>query len=74
MWNDTSITNKQQVANFLAENISKNCYSENDSPNFQTVNERKEKKPPNFASDTSEDYNFPFSLTELKQALQKSKD
>lgn len=28
----------------------------------------------NFASDNSEDHNLPFSLTELKQALQKSKD
>ena len=60
------------MVNLLAENISKTFSCENYSSK-QSKKEKK-RKPMNFASDNSEDHNLPFSLTELKQALQKSKD
>ena len=44
------------------------------SPKFQAIKKQNEKKPVKFFSDNTEDYNQPFSLLELKEALQKSND
>ena len=49
--------------------------SEHYSPKFQTIKKQKEKKKTvKFTSDNTEEYNQPFSFSELKQALQKSND
>ena len=72
--NGNLITDKKQIANLLASNISKNSSTENYSPCFQKIKEVKEDKRLNFSSDNQEEYNLSFSLTELKQSLQKSYD
>ena len=69
------ITDKEQIANLLASTISNNSSSQHYSPKFQAIKmHREKKKTVKFTSDNSEDYNQPFSLLELKQALQKSGD
>ena len=72
--NGKLITDKKQIANLLASTISNNSSSQHDSPKFQAIKMQKETKSVKFASDNTEDYNKPFSLLELKQALQKSND
>ena len=42
--------------------------------NFKPLKCKKRKKPVKFRSDNTEEYNQPFSLLELTQALQKSND
>ena len=71
---DRLVTDKQAVANLLASTISRNSSSAHYSLHFQKVKEAKESKPCNFNSDDSENYNLPFSMSELKQALQKCSD
>ena len=50
--------------------------SQHNLPKFQAIKKQKEKekKKVKFTSDNTEEYNQPFSLLELKQALQKSND
>ena len=72
--NGKVITDKKQIANLLASTISKNSSSQHYSPKFQAIKKQTEKKPVKFTSDNTEDYNQPFSLLELKEALQKSND
>ena len=63
-----------KIAKLLASNISENSSTDILSPCFQKIKAVKEKKRLNFSSDNQVGYNLPFSLTELKQSLQKSND
>ena len=81
--NEKFITDKKQIANLLASTISYNSSSQHYSTQFQAIKkqkekekkkEKKKKKTVKFTSVSTEDYNRPFSLLELKQALQKSND
>ena len=65
------ITNKKEIANILADTISKNSSSDHYSTDFQKIKAVKERNPCNFKSDNSECYNESFSLMELKDALLK---
>ena len=71
---DRLVTDKHAVANLLASTIAHNSSSAHYSPHFQKVKAAKESKPCNFTSDQAELYNLPFSMSELKQALQKCND
>ena len=73
-FNEKLITDKKQTANLLASTISHNPSSQQYSTQFQAIKKQKEKKTVIFTSNNTEDYNQPFSLLELKQALQKSND
>ena len=72
MENLSQITDKKQNASLLASTISNKSSSQQYSPKFQAIKMQKETKPVKFTSDNTKDYNQPFSLLELKQALQKS--
>ena len=72
--NTILISDPKEEANYLAESFSKNSSSQNYSNSFQKIKDRKERTPPNFFSDNSENYNKPFLLNELKDALNKSNE
>jgi UDP-galactopyranose mutase len=72
--NDTFITEKKQVADLIAANISTNSSTSNYSSDFQKVKTVKEKRRLDFSTKNEEEYNLPFSLNELKQSLQRSND
>ena len=73
--NGKLITDKKQIENLLASTISNNSSSQHYAPKVQAIKAQKAgKKYVKFKSDNSEGYNQPFSLLELKQALQKSND
>eukprot|EP00916_Digyalum_oweni_P019426 GHVL01032319.1.p1 GENE.GHVL01032319.1~~GHVL01032319.1.p1 ORF type:complete len:920 (-),score=34.35 GHVL01032319.1:223-2982(-) len=65
------ITQKNEVANVLASTMEKNSSTENYCTDFQKIKATQERKPINFSSQNEENYNKLFSITELKQALQK---
>ena len=68
------ITTKEGIANVLGETFSKNSSSENYNEKFQRIKSKEEKKPLNFKSNNDEDYNKPFSLSELLDSLDKCHD
>ena len=83
--NGKPITDKKQTADLLASTVSNNNLPQHYSPKFQAFRmhserekererEREREIPVKSTSDKSEEYNQPFSLSELKQALQKSND
>ena len=70
--NGDLFTAKHDIANKLAESISKNSSSSNYVPAFQKYQKEQEKRQINFKSDNAENYNEQFSLSELKTALTKA--
>ena len=70
--NTILILDPKEQANYLAESFSKNSSSQNYSKSFTKTKDRKERNSPNFSSDNTENYNKPFLLNELKDALNKS--
>ena len=70
---DHFITEKQAVANLLASTIHNNSSYIN-STVFSKIKSKRENKSCNFNSDNCESYNMPFTLDELKSALQSCND
>ena len=70
----TKITERVDIANRLAQEISKNSSSNNYCTKFQKHQEKVEKENLNFDTDNSESYNVPFTIRELCDALKKSHD
>ena len=70
--NNTQVTNIKDIANTLAETFSANSSSTNSNIEFQKYKNKKEKQILNFKSGNSESYYKLFSLSELKEAIQKS--
>ncbi len=68
------LTAKKDIANILAQSVSKTSSSDNYDPKFKTFKDKQEKHNINFTSDNAEDYNEPFSLNELITSLNKAKD
>ena len=69
---NTKVTNKQSIANLLAETFSNNSSSKHYSKQFQKIKRTKEKTKLKFKSNNSEDYNKPFTLSELTDSILKS--
>ena len=65
--NGNLITDKKEVAEILAKNLSKNSSTDNYSDQFQRIKMLKEKRHLDFSS-------LPFSVAELKQSLQRAND
>ena len=65
-------TNKKDTADLLAKTFSKNSSSTNYSKPFQNIKKNAEKSKLNFKSNNLEDYNQPFSLSELTDCIMKS--
>ena len=72
--NGNLITDKKEVAEVLAKNLSKNSSTDNYSDEFQRIKMLKEKRHLDFSSKNEEEYNLPFSVTELKQSLQRANE
>ena len=66
------ITNKKEVVEALAINLSKKSSTDNYPSDCQRIKMLKEKRCLAFSSINEEDYNLPFSMTELKQSLQRA--
>ena len=72
--NGNPITDKKEVAEVLAKNLSKHSSMDNYSDEFQRIKTLKEKRRLDFSSKNDEEYNLPFSVTELRQSLQRTND
>ena len=70
--NNTQVTNIKDIANTLVETFLANCSSRNSNSEFNKYKDKKEKQKLNFKSGNTESYNELISLSELKEAIQKS--
>ena len=70
---ETKATTKKDIADTLGEAFSTNSANRNYSKEFQNYQEQQEKIKLNFKSKNNE-YNNPFNLDELKDAISKSHD
>ena len=70
----TKATEREDIANTLAEEFQKNSSTQNYSPKFQKYKNNREKRNLKFNSHNEENYNIPFNMTELKESLDKAHD
>ena len=68
------LTDKKSIVNLLASTLEDISSSDNLNPVFKDVKSQSERHRLDFRSEGNEDYNVPFSMSELKEALKKSKD
>ena len=68
------LTDKKSIVNLLASTLKDISSAENLNPAFKDVKTHSERRRLDFRSEGKEDYNVPFSMFELKEALKKSKD
>ena len=69
----TKITERINITNRLAQEVSKNSCSNNYSTKFRKDQEKAEKAVLNFDTDHTENYNLHFTITEC-DAVKKSHD
>ena len=62
------------MAEVLAKNLSKKVSTKNYSDEFQRIKILKEKRRLDFSSKNEDEYNLPFSVTELRLSLQTAND
>ena len=72
--NNVDITKNVDIANTLAESISKHSSSDNYTNKFKQIKNRVEKKPLNFKTNNNESYNSLFTIKELKESLNRAHD
>ena len=65
---------KKDIADTLGSTFMRNSSSRNYSNKFQTIKKEQEKRKLNFKSPNNENYNNPFNLSELVEAIEKSHD
>ena len=68
------LTEKKAIVNLLASTLKDISSVEKLHPDFKNIKTRSERRNLDFSSDESEPYNVPFTLSELKESLKKSKD
>jgi len=68
------ITEEKAIANTLAKTFAHNSSSAHYSPTFRAYQQTMESTPIDFTTTTHENYNDPFSLTELEKSIQQSHD
>ena len=66
------VTDKKDVTNTLAESFHQNSSSSHYCAEFQAIKERVESKSCSFPEDDGKDYNLPFNMNELIDAILKS--
>ena len=71
--NETAST-KQDIADTLASQFCSNSSTSHYSEEFQKYKKQQEKTKLNFKSSNNEEYNTPFNLDELKDAISKAHD
>ena len=72
--NDEDITDRNDIANILAETVSRNSSSVNYDDKFQQNKAKAEKKKLNFTSQNMESYNSLFTIQELQESLARAHD
>ena len=72
--NGETATDHPSIADTLADEFSYNSSTEHYSLEFQQYKEKVEKKSLNFSSKTQENYNMPFTISELDKSLKSSHD
>jgi len=72
--NNVEVTDFPDIANSIAQTFSNNSLSKNYSSKFQTFRRQVENQQLKFKSNNYENYNNPFSLNELTDAISKSHD
>ena len=63
---------RKNIAEVLAETFSENSSVKNSNPQFISYKSKSEKQRLNFKTNNLEKYNLPFTLAELKEAIQTS--
>ena len=71
---ETNATTEKDIADTLGDAFSKNSSNANYPKEFQNYQKHQEKIKLNFKSSNNEEYNNPFNLDELKDAINKSHD
>ena len=71
---ETKATNKEDIANTFGETFLQNSSSQNYSEKFKHIKKHQEENSINFKSLNDEDYNNPFKLSELTEAIKISND
>ena len=71
---ETKATNNEDIANTLGETFLRNSSSQNYSEKFKHIKKHQEKNKINFKSLNDENYNNPFKLSELTDAIKISND
>ena len=71
---NNKITNKKDIADELAITFSKNTLAKNGNEKFAKFKQKAEKLKLNFKSNNTESYNLPFTIEELKDAIQTSRN
>jgi ribonuclease HI len=72
--NNILTTHQDEICNILAKSFAHNSSNAHYSPTFQTHKQTLEAHNINFNSTNQEDYNLPFSLTELTSAITASRN
>ena len=72
--NDRDVTSHRDIANALADNVSRNSLSAFSTYDFASVRNKAEKQTILFSSDNAEVYNMPFSMEYLPDALRRDHD
>ena len=71
---DKIYESKEQVANILGRTIKSNSSSVNYNPQFKRHKQETEMEELNFETDTNENYNLPFTISELENSLKNAHD
>ena len=72
--NNNKITNKKDIADKLAITFSKNSSAKNGNEKFAKFKQKAEKLKLNLKSNNTKSYNLPFTIEELKDAIQTSRN
>jgi len=72
--NNVEVSDFPDIANTIAQTFSNNSSSENYSRKFQSFHRQAENQHLKFKSSNSENYNNPYSLDELADAISQSHD
>ena len=71
---DKSYESKEEIANILGKTFKTNSSSVNYNPLFKRHKQETEIEELNFETDTNEDYNLPFTISELENSLKNAHD
>ena len=65
---------KEEIANILGKTLKTNSSSVNYNPQFKRHKQETEMEELNFETDTNENYNLPFTISELENSLKNAHD
>ena len=71
---DKTYESKEEIANILGRTFKSNSSSVNYNPQFKRHKQETEMEELNFETDTNENYNLPFTISELENSLKNAHD